>query len=76
MHKAQGSEYDTVIVPVTKQFAGLLHRNLIYTAISRAKKEVILVGDADALDMALQRHPPERKSMLVSKTRMLMRQTA
>jgi len=76
VHKAQGSEYDTVILPVTKQFSSLLHRNLIYTVISRAKKEVILVGDADALNMALQRHPPERKSMLVSKTRMLMRQTA
>jgi ATP-dependent exoDNAse (exonuclease V) alpha subunit len=76
VHKSQGSEYDTVILPLTKQFSSLLNRNLIYTAISRAKREVILVGDADALDMALQRHPAERKSMLVSKTRMLMRQSA
>lgn len=76
VHKAQGSEYDTVILPITKQFSSLLNRNLIYTAISRAKKEVILVGDSDALDMALQRHPPTRKSMLVRKTHMLTRLVA
>lgn len=76
VHKAQGSEYDTVILPVTKQFSNLLHRNLLYTAISRARKQVILVGDADALDIALQHEPPVRRSMLVSKTRMLLRESA
>jgi exodeoxyribonuclease V alpha subunit len=76
VHKAQGSEYDTVILPVTKQFSNLLHRNLLYTAISRARKQVILVGDADALDIALQHESPVRRSLLVSKTRMLLRESA
>jgi exodeoxyribonuclease V alpha subunit len=76
VHKSQGSEYDAVILPVTKQFSNLLHRNLLYTAISRAKKQVILVGDLDALDTALQRQPAVRRSMLLSKTRMLLQQAA
>ena len=63
VHKAQGSEYDVVILPITKGFSRLLYRNLIYTAISRAKKNVVLVGEADAINIALQQKAPARKSM-------------
>lgn len=74
VHKAQGSEYDTVILPMTKGFSNLLYRNLIYTAISRAKKHVVLVGDADAVNIALQQEAPVRKSMLVQRTHFMMRE--
>ena len=68
IHKAQGSEYDTVVLPLSKSFASMLHRNLLYTAISRAKRRVVIVGDPDALATALQREAPPRRSMLVTKT--------
>ena len=70
VHRAQGSEYDMVILPLTKRFSTMLTRNLLYTAISRAKRHVVLVGDPDALELALQREPRPKKSMLVTKTRM------
>ena len=49
----------------------MLYRNLLYTAISRAKKEVILVGSREAVNAAMQCVPFPRKSMLVAKTNML-----
>lgn len=57
-------------------FYGMLSRNLLYTAISRAKKEFILFGDMQALDIAVQKRLPQRKSMLVAKTRMLLEKCA
>jgi len=44
IHKAQGSEFPVVIVPVAMQHYMLLQRNLIYTAITRGRKMVVLVG--------------------------------
>ena len=49
----------------------MLYRNLLYTAISRAKHEVILVGSREAVNAAMQCVPFPRKSMLVAKTNML-----
>ena len=71
VHKAQGSEYDTVLFPVSKSFAPLLTRNLFYTAISRAKRRVILVGDSEALSFALKNFPAQRYSMLAGKVEQL-----
>lgn len=62
------SEYDTIVLLISKGFANMLYRNLLYTAISRARKRVVIVGDPDALATALQRKAPPRRSMLVSKT--------
>ncbi|MDR1754411.1 MAG: ATP-dependent RecD-like DNA helicase [Eubacterium sp.] len=44
VHKSQGSEYDAVIVPITDISSRLLYRNLLYTAVTRAKKILILIG--------------------------------
>lgn len=76
IHKSQGSEADTVLMPIFNDFQNMLTRNLIYTAISRAKKKVILYGDRSALDIALQKLPNERKSMLINKTHMVMHKCA
>ena len=54
VHKSQGSEYPVVILPVLRQHFVLLQRNLIYTAITRAKKLMIIVGDKRALAMAVK----------------------
>ena len=53
VHKSQGSEYKCCIIVVDPKHSILLKRNLIYTAITRAKKKVILVGDAEAFKLAV-----------------------
>ena len=49
IHKSQGSEFDVVVIPVVPGPSLILTRNLIYTAVTRAKKMVVLVGDKSAL---------------------------
>ena len=65
VHKAQGSSFDVVIIPHTMRFSVKLTRNMLYTAISRAKKHVIFVGDRSVLDYALATPEPGRNSVLV-----------
>lgn len=48
VHKAQGSQYDTVILALSEHHKALLRRNLLYTAITRAKKKVIIITEASA----------------------------
>ena len=54
IHKSQGSEYPVVIVPLLKAHFMMLQRNLIYTAITRGKKKVFIVGDPAAYAMAVR----------------------
>jgi exodeoxyribonuclease V alpha subunit len=54
IHKSQGSEYPAIIVPITMQSYLMLKRNLIYTAITRGKKLVIVIGQKKALAMAVK----------------------
>ena len=54
MHKSQGSEYPAVVVPLTNQHYMMLQRNLIYTAITRGKQLVVLVGSRRAVNMAVR----------------------
>ena len=62
IHKSQGCEYDTVIIPILKRQFIMLKRNLIYTAITRAKKKVILVGEPEALEMAIHRNDTDKRN--------------
>jgi exodeoxyribonuclease V alpha subunit len=54
VHKSQGTEYPAVVLPLVTQHFVLLHRNLLYTAITRARKLVVLVGTQRALRIAVQ----------------------
>lgn len=54
IHKAQGSEYPVVILPVCLQHYNLLQKNLIYTGITRGKKLVVLIGELQALTIAIK----------------------
>lgn len=54
IHKSQGSEYPAVIIPIFMQHFTLLQRNLIYTALTRAKKLCILIGQIKAIAMAIK----------------------
>ncbi|MCL4380432.1 ATP-dependent RecD-like DNA helicase [Candidatus Dependentiae bacterium] len=55
IHKSQGSEYSAVIVPLFTQHFALLQRNLVYTALTRAKKVCIFIGQKKALAIALKK---------------------
>lgn len=54
VHKAQGSEYPAIVMPVLPQQGRLLQRNLLYTAVSRARHLVILTGSPNAINQAVQ----------------------
>jgi exodeoxyribonuclease V alpha subunit len=61
IHKAQGSEYPAVVIPLHTQHYMMLQRNLLYTGITRGKKLVVLVGSRKALSIAVQRHYTARR---------------
>ena len=68
VHKSQGSEYQTVIEVVSKAHPSMLKRNLVYTGITRAKVNVCLVGELDALRMAVANNTQEvRYTLLASR---------
>lgn len=52
IHKAQGSEFKTVVIPVVGEYNKMLYRKLYYTGVTRAKKELYIVGDINALKRA------------------------
>lgn len=55
VHKSQGSEFKAVVIAHNREHAFMLQRNLLYTAMTRAKEKVILVGEPAALNMAIQK---------------------
>jgi len=61
IHKSQGSEYDAVIIPIYMQHFMLLQRNLIYTAITRAKKLCIFIGQPKAIGMGINNAKQEQR---------------
>jgi exodeoxyribonuclease V alpha subunit len=54
VHKSQGSEYDYVIIPLCDVPSRLVYRNLLYTAVTRAKKMLILIGDENIWDSMVE----------------------
>jgi exodeoxyribonuclease V alpha subunit len=68
IHKSQGSEFPVVIIPILTQHYMMLQRNLLYTAVTRAKKLVVLVGGRDAIAIAVKNHRVrQRNTMLASR---------
>lgn len=61
IHKAQGSEYPAVILPLHTQHYMMLQRNLLYTGITRGKRLVVVVGSRKALQMAVERRDTARR---------------
>lgn len=62
VHKSQGSEFDVVILPITASAPMLLTRNLLYTAITRAKKLLIVIGSANVIDRMIQNHDSKKRN--------------
>ncbi|RYZ51659.1 MAG: ATP-dependent RecD-like DNA helicase, partial [Proteobacteria bacterium] len=68
IHKSQGSEFPVVIIPVTMQHFIMLQRNLIYTALTRARKLAILIGTSSALNQAIRTQTSlQRQTLLVQR---------
>ena len=67
IHKSQGSEFPVVILPITKSSHRMLQRNLIYTAITRAKSKLILLGEFSAFQFAVKNTGTARKTYLVER---------
>ena len=61
VHKSQGSEYPAVVLPLLTQHYVMLQRNLLYTAITRGKILVVIVGSRRALEIALQNDRPRQR---------------
>jgi len=61
VHKSQGSEYPAVVLPVSTQHYALLQRNLIYTAITRGRRLVVMVGTARALALAVHNNKTQHR---------------
>lgn len=66
IHKAQGSEFPAVVLPIAVQHYILLERNLIYTGITRGKELVVLVGTEKAVGMAVKNNKPHKRYTLLS----------
>ena len=64
IHKAQGSEFDVVIMPMDTSFKRMLYRKLIYTGITRAKKSLTLVGEKEAFIYGTSKLMEERNTLL------------
>ena len=67
IHKSQGSEFPVVFLPITSASKRMLERNLIYTAITRAKSKLILLGELQAFDYATKHIGTARKTYLIER---------
>ena len=62
IHKAQGSEFDVVIIPVSGTSPMLLTRNLLYTALTRAKKMLIIIGSKNIIEFMIQNSESKKRN--------------
>jgi len=65
IHKSQGSEFNHVIIPMSQEYNRMLYNKLLYTGVSRAKKSLVIIGDANAFMYAVKNsYSKERKTTL------------
>lgn len=67
VHRAQGSEYSGVVIAHNREHAFMLERNLLYTAVTRAKKKVLLVGEPAAINMATHKMSSHERMRALNK---------
>ncbi|QQL45854.1 SF1B family DNA helicase RecD2 [Sulfuriroseicoccus oceanibius] len=61
IHKSQGSEFPVVVMPLSNQHFVLLERNLIYTGLTRGRRQVVMLGERKALEMGISRHQAHQR---------------
>ncbi|MGX7106753.1 SF1B family DNA helicase RecD2 [Hutsoniella sourekii] len=64
IHKAQGSEYDLVILPLVDRYSRLLRQDILYTAVTRAQKSLVMIGDPESFQIAASNMYTSRKTNL------------
>lgn len=67
IHKAQGSQFKMVLLPIVQQFSRMLQRNLLYTAITRAAEKLVLIGEPYAVVTSVKNEAVNRKTSLVDR---------
>ena len=67
IHKAQGSQFRMVLLPIVQQFSRMLQRNLLYTAITRAAEKLVLIGEPYAAVTSVKNEAVNRKTSLVDR---------
>ena len=67
VHKSQGSEYPAVVIPILTQHYIMLQRNLIYTAVTRGRQLVVLVGSKRALAIAIANNKTQKRYTWLAK---------
>ncbi|WP_082617133.1 ATP-dependent RecD-like DNA helicase [Lentilactobacillus sunkii] len=67
IHKAQGSEFKMVILPIVRQFSRMLQRNLLYTAVTRASDFLIMLGEKEAFEQCVRSVSVNRQTSLVKR---------
>lgn len=67
IHKAQGSEFQMVLLPMVKQYNRMLQRNLLYTAVTRSKDLLILLGEQEAFVECVRKESAVRKTTLIER---------
>lgn len=67
VHKAQGDEYPIVIIPVLPEFYPFLSKDILYTAVTRARKKVILIGTIKALAIAIKNNKNQIRNTMLAK---------
>ncbi|GHP15033.1 ATP-dependent RecD-like DNA helicase [Lentilactobacillus fungorum] len=67
IHKAQGSEFKMVILPIVRQYSRMLQRNLLYTAVTRASDFLIMLGEQDAFEQCVRSISVNRRTSLVKR---------
>ena len=65
IHKSQGSEYPAVVIPIHTQHYVMLQRNLLYTAVTRGRRLVVLIGSPRALAIAVRRADTHQRVTLL-----------
>ncbi len=71
IHKAQGSQFKMVLLPIVQQFSRMLQRNLLYTAITRAAEKLVLIGEPYAVVTSVKNEAINRNTSLVERLKMV-----
>jgi len=64
IHKAQGSEFKVVVLPLVDSSRRMLNKKLLYTALTRAKEKLIIIGNLDLIEYATHNPTPPRRTIL------------
>ena len=75
IHKSQGSEFEIVVIPISKSYNRMLYRKLIYTGVTRAKNKLILLGEVESFISAVNRNDELVRNTTLKEKLIMMNKT-